>query len=204
MYKHIISLILVVILCFLCTSCGLNDRMALDKDLYVTYKSDGSDVYLQYKSVSYRRSNLFKRSILDSIEEQNDVEVGWGGMRLGYIQTYYSEVLDSPTFLYNPLAEYIFVREDYDYHSCFFRIVGKDIEFIFSETIAEVGFNAELREAVFNPQTIVIQAKDNERLRGTLTLFAIDGVWYAYSFNDYIFTISDDLVELLRENHLVL
>ena len=131
-------------------------------------------------------------------------EIGWFWFIPPLAQcVYYSDSIDSPTFIYCTRGNNVWVREDYNYDQEVFTIDGTNIEYIYSDVFDRNSvehFDVLAKDV----SSFTWHPKNNEKLYGYAYIYEKNGLYYLkISNNDNGYLINDDFLELLRANNVL-
>ena len=209
MHKKILLLICTFILLFHLSSCGVEERLALDKNLQYAIKDvageDGLEgICYQDKPYYIDKWNLFTVTKDSWNICEGDVQLSWNGSRFGYIKMFYSDTKDAPLFIYETAYDDVFFHESYDYTSDTFIIAGTDAEIVFSDMVSDLSkhANVNLQEEV----SIRLYSKKCPRINMELDLGCMDGQWYfrsALSGSSPVWTVSDSFLQVLLDYGII-
>ena len=210
MYKmRILSIVFLLALSFVFSSCGVKERITLNEDLHnvieYVYKEDNIDGICYQDSIYYiDKFNIIKVTNDDWYINDGDVMLSWNGPRMGYLDVFYSYTDDSPIFIYETSQDNVFIHEKYDYMSDIFSIDGTNIEVLFSNIFKD--FSKPFSKPFdFNDNiSIKLHSKNHTRVATTLEADFEQGVWYISFFGtETVWECSDSFVEMLSENELI-
>ena len=209
MYKKILLLICSFILMFNLFSCGVEERLELDKNLQYAIKDvkgeDGVDgIYYQDEMYHIDRWNLFTVTDDSCNINEGDVQLSWNGPRFGYLTMFYSYTKDAPLFIYETACDDVFFHETYDYTADTFIIADTNAEIVFSDIVSDLSKheNVNLQEDI----TIRLYSKNHPRIKMELDLECIEGQWYfrsALSGSSPTWAVSDSFVQILLDYGII-
>ena len=172
----------------------------------VTLKSlDEDSYYYEYNGQRYNRDTLLLFEVwYEAAQElpESDVLIGWYLERymISYLNLYYSYTSEDPVCIYLSRIPEMFLREDYNYQSDTFVIEGTEHQFVFSDMLTlSDAFEYRVISSYPNEKRFALYSKLYPRLRITLSLFQIDGVWYAGGrCDEALFEVSEELLEFIN------
>ena len=186
--------------------CIWGDRSDLTREMKnkVEFVDDGDTHHIQYNGVNYY---LDETKLLDTprdadISDSEYIFLGWNGLRLGYVNRYYSETDESPAYIFNIRLNEVYIREDYDYTSDAFILEGTDERVMLSDIIDGI-YDFDPLHSYENMIEIALYSQSYPKLRGDLTVYTKDGVWYACGAGSTKVVLSENFVELLKETVLL-
>ena len=206
--KKALLLVCSFILIFNLTSCGVKERLELDKNLhYAIEEARGEDdiegIYYQNELYYIDNWNLFTVTNDTWNINEGDVQLSWNGPRFGYLKVFYSYTNETPLFIYETAFDDVFFQETYDYTADTFIIAGTNTEIVFSDIVSDLSKHSEstLQEEV----CIQLYSKTNPRIRMKLNLGRIEGQWYVCSASGSspTWTVSDSFVQILLDLAIV-
>lgn len=169
-------------------------------NLYNKVTRYGDTRNLIYDSKKYVITDLGTFS--PDYEELSEIGWSWFIPPLGKF-IYFSDSIESPTFIYCPRGNNVWVREDYNYDQEVFTIDGTNIEYIYSDVFDRNSIEHfdVLAKDVFS---FTWHPKNNEKLYGYAYIYEKDGLYYLkISNNGNGYLINDDFLELLRANNVL-
>lgn len=201
----IASIVLIACLIILCL-CICDDRSELTRELKnkVRFVDVGDTHHIQYNGVNYYldETKLLNAPRDTDISDSEYVFLGWNGFRLGYVNKYYSETDESPAYIYNIRLDEVYIREDYDYIADTFILEGADERVILSDIIDGI-YDFDPLHSYENKIEIALYSQSYPKLRGDLTVYIKDGVWYACGTGSTKVVFCEDFAELLSETVLL-
>ena len=215
MLKQISVFLLMLALSLTVSSCGQSSAYGVWKDLVDTYPDqlgavdvvaddDGNGYHVEYNGQRY---NLDALDLFDVGETtfdvpEGDVLVGWDTLPFGlwYLDEYYSDTAEDPVFIYMPRLREVYLRSDYDYTTDTFVLNGTEHAFVFSDTLTLTGEISYDSVGHYEGEIpVTLYSKAHPRLRISLHLFCVDGVWYAGgNSHSALFLVSDVLLDMVH------
>ncbi len=169
MYKRVITLFILLALCFTFVACS-------DYPVSTAKDKDTGENLLIYQNNRYYLSDSFDGA---SIEKSDRKLLDGGEYDFGY---YYSYTYNKPMYIVSVTdKEECYVREDYSFSTDTFNIIGSEVVFVFNE-------------AVFVSNTVKVEPQDIENTAKEVLLyskscpfvvvksyvFRKDSLWYIY------------------------
>lgn len=184
------------------------ERVNLDSTLYnkVDYVSEQENKhYIEYSGIQFSHDSDKIFDIADITEKsKEDVFIGWNGLRLGYVNKYYSNTNMTPLFIYETRTGSVYLRDDYDYQSDVFIVSDTDSNIVFSDALIETDFIGSFSGTATNKASVVIYSELCHRLRINLNVFFEDNEWYAHIKNSgNVYIVTQNFVEILSANKLI-
>lgn len=201
MLKRVLILTLSFLLLLTIVSCDLYDAPILAPEYKdkVDFVSSGNKTHhIVYADSKYL---LHDESII-SVEISDDIFLGWVGSWFGYVNKYYSSTMDNPLFIYETRMDFLYLREDYDFHTDYFVIDGTDSEILFSNAIV-YNDDCVLDNNIIQGVNIVLYSKMCPRLKIYLRIFKYEDIWYASTMKGEIYIVTEDLANVLIENKVI-
>lgn len=215
MLKRISAFLLMLALSLTVSSCGLSSAYGVWKNLVDTYPNqqgavdvvaddDGSGYHVEYNGQRY---NLDALDLFDVGETsfdvpEGDVLVGWDTLPFGlwYLDKYYSNTAEDPVFIYMPRLREVYLRSDYDLEADTFVPEGSNRSFVFSDVLTLTGAISYDSVSHYEGEIpVTLYSKAHPRLRISLRLFCVDGVWYAGGDSDSaLFKVSEEFLPVLH------
>lgn len=166
---------------------GMNDRVELDEDLHNTIEYIDSDISenndIRYQDSLYYSDQLGIFTVTDYFEQpnENDVLLGWTGLRYGRAFFYYSDTVDSPVFIYESTTPTVYFNKEYDYMSDTFAIAGTDIEIVFSDMV--IDFSEYVATTSYSGIETNLYSQKCSRIHLLVELSQENGNWYIHASN---------------------
>ena len=215
MLKRISVFLLMLALSLTVSSCGQSSAYGVWKNMVDTYPDqqgavdvvaddDGNGYHVEYNGQRY---NLDALDLFDVGETtfdvpEGDVLVGWDTLPFGlwYLDEYYSDTAEDPVFIYMPRLREVYLRSDYDLETDTFVPEGNNHSFVFSDVLTLTGAISYDSVSHYEGEIpVTLYSKAHPRLRISLRLFCVDGVWYAGGNSDSaLFKASDELLQVLH------
>ena len=215
MLKRISVFLLMLALSLTVSSCGQSSAYGVWKNMVDTYPDqqgavdviaddDGNGYHVEYNGQRY---NLDALDLFDVGETsfdvpEGDVLVGWDTLPFGlwYLDKYYSDTAEDPVFIYMPRLREVYLRSDYDYTTDTFVLNGTEHAFVFSDVLTLTGAISYDSVSHYKGEIpVTLYSKAHPRLRISLRLFCVDGVWYAGgNSHSALFLVSDVLLDMVH------
>ena len=204
MKKTSIFLLSIVFLLFL-SSCGLNERVALDDDLHNVIECDYSNKtpqQISYQKEKYLYTNLFVVDDMSNTNNDADILLSWDGMRLGYINSYYSDTSESPIFIYEKRLDNLYLNEKFDYMSEVFVFENQQTEIIFSEMFENY---SKVQNSKYEGETVLkAYSKKHNRIYIEMQIYSANGKYYiSFTNTNETWICSNYFIELLKQNNMI-
>ena len=215
MLKRISVFLLMLALSLTVSSCGQSSAYGAWKNMVDTYPDqqgavdvvaddDGNGYHVEYNGQRY---NLDALDLFDVGETafdvpEGDVLVGWDTLPFGlwYLDEYYSDTAEDPVFIYMPRLREVYLRSDYDYTTDTFVLNGTEHSFVFSDVLTLTGAISYDSVSHYEGEIpVTLYSEAYPRLRISLRLFCVDGVWYAGgNSHSALFLVSDVLLDMVH------
>ena len=214
MLKRISVFLLMLALSLTVSSCGQSSAYGVWKDLVDTYPDqqgavdvvsddDQGSYHLEYNDQLYYADRLGLIEVRETMfkSHPDDVLIGWYSLpfAISYLDQYYADTADNPVFIYMSRLPEVYLRSDYDLDGDTFVLEGTEHAFVFSDVLTLTGAISYDSVSHYKGEIpVTLYSKAHPRLRISLRLFCVDGVWYAGGNSDSaLFKASDELLRAL-------
>ena len=228
MLKRVLPLcILLVLMLQSCSPYGLPRNLQNNIDFVYIENEDGRstlDHVVYMDTVYYPHTKTFSHAESLLVFDESDITVllGWSALfdiiGVGYVNYYCSYQKDAPVYIYEKRIGLTYLRSDYNLFADSFVIADTTEEMILSDVLQERIGDLTAEEIVRTD--VLLRSKAYPMLKVPLEVFEYNGDWYAVSENvivwysidedgtyvydlSYVYTVSDEFVEILRENNLI-
>ena len=204
MHKHVITLLLVAVLCLSFVSCGTDSLWDADYTNYGKVQSSVKDgkIILEYQEKTYYSTEEWLFDILPSKE---DVQIAWYPVL--WRSYYFSYSANQPAYIYDSRyaapdqtgkVMYVYVREDYDYETDTFVVEGTEVELPFSDLFGDERAQPDSWESRNSYCSLVLTSNAHPRLRIGGDVYFLGDQWYMIVTNE-AWVLSDEFAELLTD-----
>lgn len=215
MLKRISAFLLMLALSLTVSSCGQSSAYGAWKNMVDTYPDqqgavdvvaddDGNGYHVEYNGQRYNLDGLDLFDVGETTFDvpEGDVLVGWDTLPFGlwYLDEYYSDTAEDPVFIYMPRLREVYLRSDYDLEADTFVPEGNNRSFVFSDVLTLTGAISYDSVSHYEGEIpVTLYSKAHPRLRISLRLFCVDGVWYAGGKSDSaLFKVSEEFLPVLH------
>ena len=220
MHKRIASLLLIVAILIMASSCSSSSPYGIWQDMCNQYPdqkgmiqiisdNDDGDYHIEYEGVVYNIDKLTLFRVRESTREipEDDVLVGWDSLPfcIGYLDKYYSYTTDNPVFIYISGYNELYLRDDYNYETDTFVIEGSNKKFVFSDMLSLSSDFSYSTFGIYSNQTnITLYSNQYPRLQIPLRLFCVDNIWYVGGTSvTALFEVSDEFLKILSDSGII-
>ncbi|MBQ8203817.1 MAG: hypothetical protein IJZ75_06010 [Clostridia bacterium] len=195
--KRVISVILIVFN-IICLS-GCSSSMHGD----VKYPPDKTDNAIVYKDVKY---NYLDEIDFDIHNTEEDIKLGYQNTFKGY-RGFFSETTENPIYIFisRRVGDFdmaLYIREDYDYKSKTLVLENTTDQIVYSD--AFIKMDSELEPVSWDEYFYIsLYFEDCPRLKIKEDIYFTEGIYY-YINNGQRYMLSDQLLDILRKNNIII
>ena len=206
---------LAVICLFTMSSCGvieyvqftvedLQYRASLDEKTKIHWVSGEAIEYQGTTYYIFTPSTQWGDRGDQYMDFENDVLIGWGGMRYGYLDLFYADTEENPLFIYERRLDWLFFREGYDYETDLYCVEGTEDFISYSEALTVTNRSFQRDRDYYTYTVVKLVCKSHTRMELELDVINASGVWYGvHKAPNMVFELSDELMEVLFNNNII-